>query len=92
MPATDSSVALVILNIVREQNLSIPQDISVISFDDADWAAVTPPLTVISQPIKELSTAATENLMARLLGETTSAALKVLLPTTVIERDSVRTV
>ncbi|MDJ1637388.1 MULTISPECIES: LacI family DNA-binding transcriptional regulator [Rhizobium/Agrobacterium group] len=88
--ATDSSVALVLLEVVREMNLSIPDDISLICFDNADWtAATTPPLTVISQPIKELATAATEDLIARLNGEATNSAKEVLLPATLVARGSV---
>lgn len=88
--ATDSSVALVLLNVFREMNLSIPDDVSLISFDDADWtAALTPPLTVVSQPIRELAAAATEDLIARLTGEVTEAGRETLLPATLIERNSV---
>lgn len=90
--ATDSSVALVMLKVLREMNLSIPSDVSLISFDDADWtAAVTPPLTVVSQPIRELATAATEDLVARLIGEPTDFGQETLLLATLIERDSVST-
>jgi DNA-binding LacI/PurR family transcriptional regulator len=43
------------LKAVRELGLRIPQDISVISFDDTDWAAFTDPaLTVVAQPAYEL--------------------------------------
>lgn len=88
--ATDSSVALVLLNVFREINLSIPDNVSLISFDDADWtAAVTPPLTVVSQPIRELAAAATEDLIARVTKETSGAGKETLLPATLIERSSV---
>jgi LacI family transcriptional regulator len=88
--ATDSSVALVLLKVLREMNLSVPDDVSLISFDDADWtAAVTPPLTVVSQPIRELATAATEDLVARLTGVATDFGKETLLAATLIERDSV---
>ncbi|MVA63807.1 LacI family DNA-binding transcriptional regulator [Agrobacterium vitis] len=88
--ATDSSVALVLLKVLREIDLSIPDDVSLISFDDADWTiAVTPPLTVISQPIRELAVAATEDLVARLMGEASEGGKETLLPATLIARDSV---
>lgn len=88
--ATDSSVALVLLNVLRELELSIPDDVSLICFDDADWtAAVTPPLTVVSQPIRELATAATEDLIARLQGEVRASGEETLLQATLIERGSV---
>ncbi|TBA94377.1 LacI family transcriptional regulator (plasmid) [Rhizobium ruizarguesonis] len=88
--ATDSSVALILLKVLREMHLSIPNDISLISFDDADWTlAVTPPLTVVSQPIRELAAAATADLVARLMGATSDSGKETLLPATLIERDSV---
>lgn len=88
--ATDSSVALVLLGVLREMALSIPDDVSLICFDDADWtAATTPPLTVISQPIRGLATAATEDLIARLKGEISTPAKETLLPAVLIERGSV---
>lgn len=90
--ATDSSVGLVLINVFREMKISIPDDVSMISFDDADWtAAVTPPLTVISQPIRELATEATEDLIARLTGEVSDAGKETLLSATLVERDSVST-
>jgi LacI family transcriptional regulator len=88
--ATDSSVALVLLNVLRELDLSIPDKVSLICFDDADWtAAVTPPLTVVSQPIRDLAKAATEDLIARLQGEATGPAEETLLQATLIDRGSV---
>ncbi|MBX4952715.1 LacI family DNA-binding transcriptional regulator [Rhizobium binae] len=87
--ATDSSVALILLGVLREMDLSIPGEASLICFDNADWTAVTtPPLTVISQPIKELATAATEDLISRLKGELSGPAKEVLLPATLIGRGS----
>jgi LacI family transcriptional regulator len=88
--ATDSSVALVLLSVLREMNLSIPDQVSLVCFDDADWtAAVTPPLTVVSQPIKELATAATEDLITRLQGEAKASVEETMLQATLIDRGSV---
>lgn len=88
--ATDSSVALVLLGVLQELDLSIPDDVSIICFDDADWtAAVSPPLTVVSQPIKDLAMAATEDLIARLQGETKTTGEETLLQATLVSRGSV---
>jgi len=90
--ATDSSVALVLLGVLRESGLSVPDEASIICFDDADWtAAVISPLTVVSQPIREPATAATEHLIARLQGEGNRPGAEILLPATLIERASVST-
>jgi len=88
--ATDSSVALVLLQVLRELDLSIPDQVSLICFDDADWtAAVTPPLNVVSQPIGDLAKAAMEHLVARLQGEANRPGEEILLQATLIERASV---
>jgi len=88
--ATDSSVALVLLKILREHDLTIPDKVSLICFDDADWtAAMTPPLTVISQPIRDLAKSATEDLIARMLGEANGPGVETLLLATLINRGSV---
>ncbi|AHK05217.1 MULTISPECIES: LacI family DNA-binding transcriptional regulator [Rhizobium/Agrobacterium group] len=88
--ATDSSVALVLLAVLKDMNLSIPDEVSLICFDDPDWtAATTPALTVISQPIRDLAAAATEHLIARLKGEASGPGSEMLLPATLISRASV---
>jgi len=88
--ATDSSVALILFKVLRELELSIPDKVSLICFDDADWTvAVTPPLTVVSQPIRDLAKAATEDLIARLQGEATGPGEETLLQATLIDRGSV---
>jgi len=90
--AVTSAVALVILSVFREVGLSIPGDVSLICFENADWTiAVTPPLTVISQPIKELASAVTERLIGRLEGDLTSPSKETLLAATLISRGSVNT-
>jgi hypothetical protein len=39
----------------KERKLRCPEDISLVSFDDHDWAPLfAPPLTVVSQPTYEL--------------------------------------
>ncbi|GAJ95507.1 putative LacI family transcriptional regulator [Rhizobium rhizogenes NBRC 13257] len=91
--ATDSSVALVLIRALRELNLTIPEDVSLVCFDDADWtAAIAPPLSVISLPIRELASAATANLIARIKGDSTGPAKETLLPASLIDRGSVRSV
>lgn len=88
--ATDSSVALVLLEVLRELKLSIPDHVSLICFDDAAWTtAITPPLTVISQPIKELAAAATVDLLSRLHGNTKSLGEETLLKAELLNRGSV---
>jgi len=55
----------------REHHLRCPKDISIISFDDHDWAPIfTPPLTVVRQPTYRLGQSAAKLLMRMINGET----------------------
>ena len=55
------------LDAIRERGLKIPDDISIIGFDDMPWAnLLQPPLTAIAQPTYELGRRAAELLLGRL--------------------------
>lgn len=55
------------LDAIRERSLRIPDDISIIGFDDMPWAnLLQPPLTAIAQPTYELGQRAAELLLERL--------------------------
>jgi LacI family transcriptional regulator len=67
--AADSVIALGILEEIHRRGLRIPEDVSVVGFDDAEWASVvTPPLSVIQQPAYELGAGAASLLIDRILG------------------------
>ena len=54
----------------RACGLRCPEDISLISFDDHDWAPLfSPPLTVVSQPAYQLGQTAAQLLMKMINGE-----------------------
>ena len=60
-----------VLQAATELELSIPQELALVGFDDLDWTTlVKPPLTVVSQPVSELGRVAAERLLAR-IGATT---------------------
>ncbi|MBA2894729.1 LacI family transcriptional regulator [Nonomuraea soli] len=70
----------------RELDLRIPRDLSLIMFDDVPWAELcAPPLTVISQPARDLGYRAAE-LVLRADGRRRPRS--VLLPTELIIRGS----
>lgn len=55
------------LQAIHEQGLRIPKDISVVGFDDMPWLPLlTPPLTVVSQPVYEIGRVAAEILFRRI--------------------------
>ena len=57
------------LGAVLESGRRIPEELSLVGFDDARWAQyMHPPLTVVAQPIAAMGALATEQLFARLEG------------------------
>lgn len=87
--ASDSVIALETFKAVRETGLSVPGDISLITFHNADWTSVTsPPITVIDQPVYNLGKAVAELLIRRLKGHAHPPE-RVILPTHIIERGSI---
>jgi LacI family transcriptional regulator len=83
-------VALGVLNAAKKFQLSIPKDLSLVGFDDMPFAALlSPPLTTIRQPIRELGEAGANYLFQLIEGK--MGQLPVLrLPVELIRRDSVR--
>lgn len=87
--ASDNIVALEVFKTVRALGLSIPNDLSLIAFHDADWTSVTsPPITVVAQPSYELGTESAKVLIERVKGHL-GAPRRLVLTTTLIERESV---
>jgi LacI family fructose operon transcriptional repressor len=55
------------LQAIRERNLTIPDDIAFVTFDETTWATlVQPPITLIAQPTYEIGKTATELLLRRI--------------------------
>lgn len=53
------------LRALKELQLRIPEDVSILSFDNYPWTElVTPAITVLSQPVKDMAIAAVANLMS----------------------------
>ena len=62
----NSQMATGAIRAARSHGLSIPDDLGIVTFDDASWTSlVTPPLTVVRQPTFELGRAAGEVLLNR---------------------------
>jgi DNA-binding LacI/PurR family transcriptional regulator len=62
----------------REAGLHVPNDISVVGFDDIQSAAFqNPGLTTVRQPLQEMGEIAARTLLARLSGETTAPEITV---------------
>ena len=71
----------------RDRNIRIPEDLSVIGFDDLDFARVlAPPLTTVAVDAEHLGAAAFETLARDLAGETVAA--EQVIPVTLCVRES----
>ncbi|WP_046665695.1 LacI family DNA-binding transcriptional regulator [Neorhizobium galegae] len=87
--ASDNVVALEVFKTLRRLGLSIPQDLSLIAFHDADWTSVTsPPITVIAQPVYDLGFESAQILIRRITGIGDAPRCRVLA-TTLIKRQSI---
>ncbi|MEI8298698.1 MAG: LacI family DNA-binding transcriptional regulator [Pseudomonadota bacterium] len=88
--ALGNVLALGVLQAARDARISIPDDLSLVAFDDQLWAAVTsPPLTIIEQPIEALGREVLELLLARIASPTGGPPTRHILPVRLIERGSV---
>jgi LacI family transcriptional regulator, fructose operon transcriptional repressor len=64
---TNSLLGAGALEAIRERNLTIPDDIALVTFDETTWASlVQPPITLIAQPTYEIGKTATELLLQRI--------------------------
>ncbi|MGO4585529.1 LacI family DNA-binding transcriptional regulator [Arthrobacter sp. 2RAF6] len=86
--ATDNVMTIGAFRGLKALELAIPDDVSLLGFDDLEWTRlVTPPLTVVSQPVLELGRMAAEVLLDRIDGST-DAFMNRTLPTELIVRGS----
>ncbi|ANL31475.1 LacI family transcriptional regulator protein (plasmid) [Rhizobium phaseoli] len=87
--ASDSLVGLRVFKSLQSLGLSIPKDISMISFLDADWTSVTvPPITIVDQRVYEMGKLAGERLIAR-IEQIPLTAERLQINTTLVMRGSV---
>ncbi|MBB2695897.1 UNVERIFIED_ORG: LacI family transcriptional regulator [Rhizobium esperanzae] len=87
--ASDSLVGLRVFKSLQSLGLSIPKDISMISFLDADWTSVTvPPITIVDQRVYEMGKLAGERLIAR-IEQIPLTAERLQINTTLVVRGSV---
>ena len=84
----NNSMTIGAVNCLIDNNVKIPEDISVIGFDDYAWAKITnPPLTVVKQPIYKMSVKAVELLLKR-INEGGDDFSDYIFPTEIVYRKS----
>jgi LacI family transcriptional regulator len=86
--ASNDVMAMGVMDAVRTHGLRVPEDISIIGFDDIPQASlIHPALTTINQPLEKMGRVATQKLLD-LLKNPQNAADRIELPTQLVVRDS----
>jgi DNA-binding LacI/PurR family transcriptional regulator len=81
--------ALGAIRAIREEGLRVPQDISVIGFDDIPMAGfTTPSLTTVRQPLTFMGQIAARTLVGRIEGKETSSSEIAVQPELVIREST----
>jgi len=86
--AANDQMALGVYEGVRRKGMRVPEDVSVVGFDDlpqARWSA--PPLTTVHQPLAEMGMMAARTVLRMVDGETVESP-RVELATRLVVRDS----
>lgn len=87
--AVDPSVALVALNMANQLGIRVPEDLSIVTFDDTIRVENSqPPLTTVAAPFEEMGRAGMELLIDLCSGKPFDRSPN-LLPMRVIERESI---
>jgi LacI family transcriptional regulator len=90
--STNYRTSVFLLRALSEQKIRVPHDVALIGFDDFDLATVTaPPLTTVGQSPVDLARRAARLLLDRIQEArdgTESSPEKIMLPATLIIRDS----
>lgn len=86
--ASNDLMALAALEVARENGLSVPRDLSIVSFDNSPEVQFTmPPLTAIDQPVAETTSRAVELIVAAINGEETPTE-PMIIAAQLVERGS----
>jgi LacI family transcriptional regulator len=86
--AFNDNVAIGALNAARRRGLTVPDDLSIVGFDDTFQSKIVwPQLTTVRQPLQELGRTGV-NLLMRLLEGQRVEALRMELSTTLVVRAS----
>jgi LacI family transcriptional regulator len=84
----NDNVAIGALHVARARGIRVPEELSVVGFDDSEEAAiVTPALTTVRQPLAEMGRMAI-SLLLRLLEHQRVEAMSIELATRLVVRQS----
>ncbi len=90
--AANDAMALGVLKAIREKGLKVPEDISVVGFDNIEVTNhTTPPLTTMSVRMEEMGAKAVA-MIHDIIENKKSLQEKILVPVDLIERESCRAI
>jgi LacI family transcriptional regulator len=86
--AANDVMAMGVMDAVRSRGLRVPEDISIVGFDDIPQASlVRPALTTINQPLEKMGRVATQILL-NMLDNPENQKTRIELPTHLVTRES----
>jgi LacI family transcriptional regulator len=89
--AFSNLISLGALRAISEEGLRVPEDVSIISFDDQPYSAyLATPMTTVAQRSSEMGEIAVKLLFDRLRSPERAVQGGVLLPTNIVVRNSVK--
>ena len=87
--ASNDQMTLGALEVARERGLAVPQDLSLVSFDDTPIARFNhPPLTAITQPIADVTARAVELIIAERGGQDAPDGPVVVAPALTVRQST----
>lgn len=89
--AGSDSLATAVLGTIHAMGLRCPDDVGVIGFNNINLSAhMVPPLTTLSIPMREIGVAAAQRLMELVHGGNNGIKRKILFPTELVIRSSLK--
>lgn len=87
--AADYETTLVLLKVLRERGVRVPDEVSVVGFDDpASAAFLDPPLTTVRQPVEQLGRRAVQKLTDALRKGVVPEGTELLAPELIVRQST----
>jgi LacI family transcriptional regulator len=88
--ADNDIIAISCIRALREAGYHVPNDVSIVGFDDIPASSlIDPPLSTMRVPKKNLGVLAVERLLKRINGDR-AESIRIAIDTSLVIRDSVR--
>lgn len=88
---TNNMIMLGVLEAVKKLGMRIPDDVGLVVFDDVEWMQyIQPSFTAVAQPTYQIGLTAMTVLMDRILNKNEEAPKEIVLPVSLIQRESSR--